>query len=292
MNLAQLVPIVLQVSVGLMVFCVALQASQGDLTYLLRRPSLMLRSLLAMNVVMPLLAVLIAVVCKLRPELKVALILLSVSPVPPILPAKHGKAGGNVSYGIGLMMFAAVVSIVMVPLSMAIVGGVFGRTLRVPMGLVAGVVGMNLIAALVLGALMRRLAPSFVRFAQPLSKAASIILLLGLIPIFGLSWRAIVAEIGDFTVVAIAIFTLAGLAVGHWLGGPDGEDRTVLALSTATRHPGVALAVAGAVAQDKAAVSAAVLLAVFVGAIVTGPYVKWRRRVHAPAVAPAKAAAK
>ena len=45
MNLAQLVPIVLQVSVGLMVFCVALQASQGDLTYLLRRPSLMLRSL-------------------------------------------------------------------------------------------------------------------------------------------------------------------------------------------------------------------------------------------------------
>jgi len=292
MNLAQLVPIVLQVSVGLMVFCVALQASQGDLTYLLRRPSLMLRSLLAMNVVMPLLAVLIAILCKLRPELKVALILLAVSPVPPILPAKHGKAGGNVSYGIGLMMFAAVVSIVTVPLSIAIVGGVFGRTIQVPMGLVAKVVGLNLILALLLGALVRRLAPSFVRFAQPLSRVASIILLLGLIPIFGLAWRAIVGEIGDFTVVAIALFTLAGLVVGHWLGGPDGEDRTVLALSTATRHPGVALAVAGAVAQDKAAVSAAVLLAVIVGAVVTGPYVKWRRRIHAPVVAPAKAAAR
>jgi bile acid:Na+ symporter, BASS family len=131
-----------------------------------------------------------------------------------------------------------------------------------------------------------------VRFAQPLSRVASIILLLGLIPIFGLAWRAIVGEIGDFTVVAIALFTLAGLVVGHWLGGPDGEDRTVLALSTATRHPGVALAVAGAVAQDKAAVSAAVLLAVIVGAVVTGPYVKWRRRVHAPVVTPAPTAAR
>jgi len=71
--------------------------------------------------------------------------------------------------------------------------------------------------------------------------------------------------------------------VGHLMGGQDPEDRTVLALSNACRHPGVAVAIAGAVAEDKGAVSAAVLLAVLVSVLVTVPYVKWRQRSLAPA---------
>ena len=57
MSLAQLIVIVLQVSIGLVVFCLALRAERGDLTYLLRHPSLLVRSVLSMNVLMPLLAV-------------------------------------------------------------------------------------------------------------------------------------------------------------------------------------------------------------------------------------------
>ena len=292
MSLTQILPIVLQVSIGLMVFCVALETGPGDVTYLLRRPSLMLRSLFAMNVVMPILAVLIAILCKLRPELKVALILLAVAPVPPVLPNKHAKAGGNVSYGVGLLLFAAILSLITVPLSVTIISGLFGRAVQVPMSLVAKVLGFSIIAALILGLVVKRIAPSSERFAKPLSRVATAIALLMLIPVLVVSWRKIAGEVGEFTIIAIALFTIAGLVVGHLLGGPDSEDRTVLALSTASRHPGVALALASAVAADKAAVSAAVLLAVLVSVVVTAPYVKWRRRVHAPAVAPAKAAAR
>jgi len=169
-----------------------------------------------------------------------------------------------------------------VPLSVALITTFFGRTVQIPTSLVAKVLGFSVIAALILGVIVKRLAPSFERFAKPLSKLATAIVLLAMVPILLTTWRAIVREIGDFTIVAIALFTLAGLAVGHLLGGPDSEDRTVLALSTASRHPGVALALAGAVAEDKAAVSAAVLLAVLVTSVVTVPYVKWRRRIHAP----------
>jgi len=286
-SLTQILPIVMQLSIGLIVFCVALETEPGDVAYLLRRPSLMLRSLIAMNVIMPILAVLIAVVCKLRPELKVALILLAVAPVPPVLPNKHAKAGGNVSYGIGLMLFAAILSLVTVPLSVWMITSLFGRAVQVPMSLVAKVLGFSIIVALILGLLVKRLFPSFERFAGSLSKIGTAIALLALIPVLLVTWRRIVGEVGEFTVIAIALFTLVGLFVGHVLGGPDSEDRTVLALSTATRHPGVALALASAVAADKAAVSAAVLLAAFVSVIVTSPYVKWRSRVHAPAAAPA-----
>jgi BASS family bile acid:Na+ symporter len=70
-----------------------------------------------------------------------------------------------------------------------------------------------------------------------------------------------------------------GLAVGHGLGGPDPHGRTVLALATAARRPGVALAIASAnFLADKAILPAFPLYLVF-GAILAIPYVIWRTRV-------------
>jgi BASS family bile acid:Na+ symporter len=99
------------------------------------------------------------------------------------------------------------------------------------------------------------------------------------------AWPKLAAQVGDFTIVAIVLLTVCGLLVGHALGGPDPGDRTVLALSTATRHPGVAVAVARASAPDDPTVVAAVFLAFLVGMLVTVPYVKWRKRAPAKAVA-------
>jgi hypothetical protein len=56
MELRQLVILALQVSILCTVFGFGLRATTGDLLYLARRPGLMLRSLLAMLVVMPLVA--------------------------------------------------------------------------------------------------------------------------------------------------------------------------------------------------------------------------------------------
>ena len=85
------------------------------------------------------------------------------------------------------------------------------------------------------------------------------------------------------------VFVLASLLIGHLLGGPDPGDRTVLALASASRHPAVAMAAASAISapEKHPAVSAAVLLAFLVSAIVTGPYVKWRKRGHSAFATPA-----
>jgi BASS family bile acid:Na+ symporter len=285
MTPAQLVPIVLQISIALIVFSVAVQASPGDLTYLLRRPSLMIRSLLAMNVVMPIVAALIAGVFQLSPAVEVALILLAVSPVPPILPRKETKAGGNVSYAIGLLAMSAALAIVTVPASVTLIGQLFGHDLHVPMAAIAVVVAKSVLAPLAIGFIVGRLARSVAaRIAKPLALLAMVVLLLGIVLILASTWRAIVAQIGGFTVLAIVLFTLVSLVVGHLLGGPDHDDRTVLALSTASRHPGVAMTIASAIAPDRQAVGAvlgAVLLCVLVGAIVSGTYVKWRQRGQA-----------
>jgi len=94
-------------------------------------------------------------------------------------------------------------------------------------------------------------------------------------------WPALLAQLGDFTLLAIVVFVLAGLAVGHLLGGPNPDERTVLALSTATRHPGMGIAIAQANAPEDHSIAAAILLVFLVGGIVSVPYVKWRRRQHA-----------
>jgi BASS family bile acid:Na+ symporter len=55
----------------------------------------------------------------------------------------------------------------------------------------------------------------------------------------------------------------------------------VLALSTASRHPGVALAIAHANFPDEKLAPAAVLLYLIVSGIVSLPYLRWNRRCHA-----------
>ena len=284
MNLAQLIPILLQISIALIVFAVGLQAKRGDLTYLLRNPSLLLRSVLAMNVIMPLIAAGIAGAFHLKPELETALVLLAVSPVPPVLTGKEAKAGGNVSYGIGLLAVSAALAIVAVPASVTLIARLFGFDVHVPMALIAKVVGVSVLGPLILGVLVQRVAPALAaRAAKPLSRVATILLLLAFVPALLASGRTLLARVGDFTVAAILLFVLLGLAVGHLLGGPAPEDRTVLALSTSSRHPAVAIAVAGALVQDKEALSMTVLLAFLVSAIVTAPYAKWRARRTAAA---------
>jgi len=291
LTLAQLVPVLMQVSLTMVVIGLGLQTAPGDLGYLLRRPALLLRSVLAMNVVTPLIAAGFAAWLKLKPEVEVALVLLAVSPVPPVLPGKEVKSGGNESYAIGLLAISAVLAIGAVPLSIALISRAFGLEAHVPASLIARVVVTSVLGPLFAGVLVGRLVPGLAsRLARPLSKVGFAVL--GVVFLVGIagSWRSLTGAVGEFTVLAVVGFVLLSLVAGHVLGGPDEGDRTVLALSAASRHPGVALAVAGAVAQDKNAISSAVLLAFLVGLIVTGPYTKWRKRTPgAAATSPAVA---
>jgi bile acid:Na+ symporter, BASS family len=89
-----------------------------------------------------------------------------------------------------------------------------------------------------------------------------------------------ISLIGNGSGLAIIAFTGVGLALGHVLGGPDSEHRTVLALATATRHPGVALTIAAANFPDEKLVAPALMLYVLVSAIVSVPFVQWRKKLH------------
>jgi BASS family bile acid:Na+ symporter len=280
MTLAQLIPLAIQLSMALIIFCVALDARFADLVFLWRQPGLLLRSLLAMLIVMPVFAVLMAVAFDLNDSVETALVAMALAPVPPILPNKQLKAGGQASYVVGLLTTAALVSIVYVPLAAHLLGNVFNRPVDVSIGRIATIVATSMLLPVLAGMALRKIAPALARrIDKPLSLVATLVLIAACIPILIKEWPAMAGLVGNFSIVAMVVFALVGLAVGHWLGGPDPDERSVLAMATSARHPAVALAIT-ANALDKPGVMAAVLMALLVAAIVTTPYVKWSRRSH------------
>ena len=133
MSLQTIILTVLQASVILTVFAIGLRASAQDATYLFRRPGELIRAVLAMNVVMPAFAVGLALLFNLHPAVEIALVALSVSPVPPLLPNNVVKAGGTHSYAIGLLLTASVLAIIFVPLSMEILRQSFNAPVQMTM---------------------------------------------------------------------------------------------------------------------------------------------------------------
>ena len=284
MNAAKLIGLGINLSMALMVFSVALSAAGERWRDILARPGLLVRSIIAMFVVMPVVAVLLAKNFELNRALLVALLLLALSPVPPILPNKQLKAGGGASFVLGLLVVAALASIVIAPVGADLIARLFGRELDVPFAPIARVVGISVLLPVLRGLVVARVAPAFgAKAAGPLSKFAAVLLLVSFLPALWAAWDGIAAQMTNFTVLAIAIFVAIGLLTGHLLGGPDDEDRTALALATATRHPGVAIAVLHAVGPVDPGVVPVVVLYLLVGMVAAAPYVAWRKRAHAAA---------
>ncbi|NML44277.1 Na+-dependent transporter [Ramlibacter sp. G-1-2-2] len=277
MSITALIGLALQLSMALIICSVALEASFADLMYLWRRPGLLVRSLVAMLVVMPLFATAMLLKFDLNHAVVTALLASAISPVPPILPNKQIKAGGEAAYVIGLLTTTALVAIVYVPLSAALLQRMFQRPIDVEVASIVKIVATSMLLPALAGMAVHEWAPKLARrIEKPLSHFATVVLVLACIPILIKEWPAMGRLVGDFSVVAMVSFAVVGLAVGHLLGGPSEGGRTVLALATASRHPAVAIAITHN-AIDKPGVMAAVLLSLLVGTIVAIPYVRWRQ---------------
>ena len=280
MDPALLIRIAILISVVLIVIALGLRCSLADAAYVLDRPSLLVRSTVAMNVIMPLLAVWLVSNFELKTPVKVALVALAISPIPPFLPSKRLNLTSR-GYIYGIVVAAAVCSVVLVPATAALLSAYF-HTQHVPAVKVLLVVALTVLVPLSIGLFLQRIRPTQAPdLATILSKVGTGLLLVACIPVLLMEWPTFRSLYGDGTVVAAIVLSGLGLLVGHLLGGPDPQNRTVLALATASRHPGVAL-VAGisASAQTPRLVTAAVLLAFVVSTVVSVPYAAWRKRVH------------
>jgi bile acid:Na+ symporter, BASS family len=282
MTMQHILALTLQASIALTVLGFGLTENWREATCLFRQPGLLLRSILAMSIVMPLVAVAMTKLFTLPIEIGAALVALSIAPVPPVLFKRELSGGGRRGYVVGLLVAMGLLSIVLVPLSVALLNAVFSTSVLVLPQVVGKIILTSVLAPLAVGLLIRQWFPAAERVSSKIIGLGFVLLVVAAgVVLWGL-WPVTRTFLGNGLALLLAVFALIGLGVGHLLGGPAPGDRTTLAMATSARHPAVAVAIASATQASKQSVLAVILLYLVVAAIVGFPYQKWRART-APA---------
>src|SRR5262249_8047585 len=155
----------------------------ADTLFLPRHAGLFARSLLSMNVIMPLLALLVAVMASLKHEVGLALLAMAVSPIPPFLPLKTPPAGGGGASTAALLVTESLLAIALVPFTMWFFGRLFGASLYVSPLVIARIVVIGMLLPVVAGIVVRRVDASFAdRIAKPANMVAIVFLFAGVLP--------------------------------------------------------------------------------------------------------------
>jgi bile acid:Na+ symporter, BASS family len=279
MSAADLIRLTELVSSILIVFGFGLRSTMRDASALFRHPLLLVRSLFAMNVLLPLIAALMVAMFALRPPIGIALIAVAVSPVPPFLPGQQLKLVTRQEYVLGLFGASSLLAIIVAPVSVALIGLLFTRQISIAPIAIAKIVALTVLVPFSLGMIVRRRAAALAERVSPIVGNVGIFLLVvAAVPVLLTTWSEMISLIGNGTLIALVAFTLVSLAAGHLLGGRNPDNRTILALAAATRHPGVALTIATQMFPDQHLVAPALLLYLFVSGIASAPYILWRMR--------------
>ena len=168
--------LLLKAAVGVIIFAIGLDSTAKDATHLLHRPGLLLRSVLAMYVGVPLAAFMLVKLLTLAPGVELGLLVLAASAGAPLLPRKLLRIGDG-AYIFSLVLLSSLLAIVVVPAWLSLLGPQFGTPLELAPTQVAWVLAKSFLLPLAVGMLLRRLAPAFAaRWASRLIGAAGTVL--------------------------------------------------------------------------------------------------------------------
>lgn len=271
--------LIVKLSVVALIFAIGLSSTRADLTYLWRRPGQLLRSVLAMYVVIPIVALVVLQVVTLPPGVELALLVLAVSAGAPLLPRKLMKIGHE-AYMLSLVLTSSAIAVIAVPIWLEVLRPMYGITTELRPVDVASLIAKSFIGPIALGVLIRWRLPQFAEAVADRLLMVGGLVLVGCVLILLVLHGDLLLEVGWPSLLALAGMTFAALAVGHALGGPDEADRTGLAIACATRHVGIAMIVAASVPGPRTAVLiTAYLLA---AAVVSVPYLQWRKKHGIP----------
>jgi len=266
------------VTVFTVMFSVGLSVGLGDLRWIWQRPGPIARGLLSVLVVVPLLALSISRALELPRLAEIGVVLMAISPGAPVALRRSLGAGGHRAFAPSLQICIALLAVGSMPLSIALLDYVYEGHASVSSWHVARQVFIAQLLPIGLGIALRRLYPGLVARIDPLVGRLGTALLVILAVLALIDVWQVTVDAGPRVTSAIVLVTLAALAAGHWLGGPEPATRTAVAISSAARNAGLALLVA-TVNRAPPQVEATVLAYLAISVLALVPYVFWRRRV-------------
>ena len=254
-----------------------------QLTSLWRRPGLLLRSLLAVVVLVPMVVVLLLWVFDLPPAAATGLALLAAAPGAPLTYKRSQMAGGDPAYTASLQLTLALLAVGITPVILAMFSSLFGIVIEgVTLFQVARQVAQVTFLPVIIGLSLKQFAPRLAEvLRQPASVLANIlfillllmlVLLLALVP----ELRALL-NLGGLSMVAILLMVMVSLAIGHLLGGPRRDQRSALATACIARNIGLALFIAELSYYGQHFIPT-ILTYMILGGLLAIPYAVWSKR--------------
>jgi BASS family bile acid:Na+ symporter len=250
-----------------------LDARVDDVLHLVTRPMKLARAFLAICIIVPVAAVFLVRHLPLINPVKAGIVLISLAPVPPIVPPRSLRLGATRAYVYGLYTTFVVLTAITVPVTVSVLSRIFHVQAHVPIPRLVRDLVSTVLAPVAAGMFVRARWPEAARrLAAHIDRISTILLTALVLLIIFLAWRQMVELVGNGTLLAMLGVVVIGLACGHLLGGrPDPHDRPALASAACVRHPGIALMIAEANFPDRR-VRAAIVLFTLVGVVVITVY--------------------
>jgi len=196
-------------------------------------------SLLFGFVVGPVLALVLTRVLSLSEPYAIGLLLLSLTPCAPFLPAMVDRAAGEMSYAATMLILASVGAVLLLPVAVPFIT----KGLSVSAWTIASPLVALVLVPLVAGMVVLRTVPTVAEGILPAVKmvtAVATVLLLVLCAI--LYGQDFFDTVGSFAILAQLVFLTCMTAVGYLLSrGLPATQRSVIGLGLSTRNAGAAL---------------------------------------------------
>ena len=271
--------IVAPLSVALIVFAQTLRIAPKQVAaYFKDRPVVMLRALVAAVILVPAAALGIILLLEPAPAVAIGLaILVACPPAPLMLKSATKTGGGEAAFIASLHLSLAALAVVTVPAVLNVLAIPLGFSASVDPASLLSILAKSILLPIGLGLAVRAFFPVWAEaFGSLLGKVGTVGLLVVLAAILAALYPALL-NMDAWSYGVIAAVSVAGLAIGHFLGPQNGQEKTVLAVECAVRHPGLAIAIGATNFTSQQALSV-LLPCILTFIVIATAYLVWRGR--------------
>jgi BASS family bile acid:Na+ symporter len=267
--MSQLDPFLIAIgTLGVLVFIITSMLGMGlsltipEIMAPLRNTRIVLLSIIANFIIVPILTLLIVRVIPLSEGLQIGLILAGFAAGAPFLPKLVQVAKGDTAFTAGLMVLLMVITIAYMPIVLPFV--LTGVQVS-PWDVAKSLIFLMLIPFAIALFIRARYEETAIGLIHTTSMATNLALVVVLIGYFVAYFSEIIGVIGTGGIISAILLIVLATIVGFLAGGKSMDTKKVLALGTGTRNFGAAFAVATSNFQSNPEVTIEILVLTLIG---------------------------
>jgi BASS family bile acid:Na+ symporter len=207
----------------------------------LKDKKLILKSLAANFILLPIVTYIILQAIPLEQGLAIGLVLMAAGAGSPFMLKLVQFMKADMAFAVGLMLILSIVTLIYMPLVLSILlPGISINPISIAVSLL-----VLIFLPLIIGTSIKSRYNEIAKTIQPtFNQISNIFIFIVIILYLGLNYKDFLLVFGTGALIAVIIFVLTAFLIGYLLGGPSKNTKSVLGMGTAIRNSSAAFVVA------------------------------------------------